>query len=626
MPQRDDRMMKGSADRCGPLASSQGQFGRRSFVAASLAASAVGTVLPARAAPRAAPLDQLYAEMEAAYLRRSPEHATSLGIDHGANAAARGLLDQRSHSAIVDEQREQAGFAARLKALDTAALSEDDRQDVEALAFDRAAKAGIAEFPGIRLAEPYAVTQRNGAYQDIPQFLVDQHEVSGSADAEAYLARMAAFADILDQETERVRGDAAERGVLAPDFTLRLAARQLRLLRDQPADRADIVANLAKKAKAKGLSAEFAAKVETLYASAIVPALDRQITELDRLAATAGSTAGLSRVPGGERLYAAALRAQTTTDRDPAEMAEMGQELLASLHGQIEALLHQQGMSKGKLSDRIAALRADPAQSYPATEAGAAEALADATRMIKEMRARLPSMFGTLPRNEVVVRRIPPATEQGAAGGFYDLGSIDGTRPGTFYINLAPGRQPERFGLPTLVYHEAIPGHHMHASIQQESNLPLIRKTLWFGAFNEGWAHYAEQIADEMGVYEANPLGRLGYLSGALFRAMRLVVDTGLHAGGWSRDEAIAFVVEKTFVDKAEATSEVDRYCVLPGQACSYMLGRETINAARRRARSALGDRFDIRVFHDLILGRGSIPMYQLSANVDRWITKQTRS
>jgi uncharacterized protein (DUF885 family) len=247
--------------------------------------------------------------------------------------------------------------------------------------------------------------------------------------------------------------------------------------------------------------------------------------------------------------------------------------------------------------------------------------------------ARLPEQFITLPKAQLQIKRVPVEIEAGAPGGYYQTGALDGSRPGAYYINLRNTAEWPRFTLPTLTYHEGIPGHHMQGSIAQEANctetrttdcIPLIRSSiLWFSGYGEGWALYAEQVADEMGLYKDDPLGRLGYLQSMAFRAARLVVDTGLHAKGWSREKAIDYMVSVTGDQPSSIATEVERYIVWPGQACAYMVGRQTINRMRDKARAELGDKFDIRAFHDRILLDGAVPLSVLEANITAWIAAQ---
>jgi uncharacterized protein (DUF885 family) len=268
-----------------------------------------------------------------------------------------------------------------------------------------------------------------------------------------------------------------------------------------------------------------------------------------------------------------------------------------------------QGMTTGTVGQRLRAMYDDPKYHYPNTDAGKAQLLADLNGKVKVVQAKLPAWFKTLPKSTVEIKRVPPYVEAGQPQGYYQQGALDGSRPGAYYINLRDTAEIPSFFLPTLTYHEAIPGHHLQLSLQQEADLPLIRKVVWFSAYGEGWALYAEQLADEMGMYETDPLGRIGYLHDAMFRAVRLVVDTGMHQMRWSRETALAFFIDTLGDTDASAATEVERYCVWPGQACSYMVGKLTWLRLRARARAALGARFDIREFHDAGLLPGATPL-----------------
>ena len=221
----------------------------------------------------------------------------------------------------------------------------------------------------------------------------------------------------------------------------------------------------------------------------------------------------------------------------------------------------------------------------------------------------MPQYFGVLPKTKVVIRRVPVATEAGAPGGYYNAGSLDGSRPGAYYINLRDTAEVPSWTLPTLTFHESIPGHHLQLSLQQEAGLPLIRKVVWFSAYGEGWALYAEQLAEEMGMYQDDPLGQVGYLHDAMFRAVRLVVDSGMHGMRWSREQAVKYYTDALGDPEASAITEVERYCVWPGQACSYMVGKLTWLRLRERAKASLGPKFDIREFHDAGLLPGATPL-----------------
>ncbi|MBN9578375.1 MAG: DUF885 domain-containing protein [Alphaproteobacteria bacterium] len=255
-------------------------------------------------------------------------------------------------------------------------------------------------------------------------------------------------------------------------------------------------------------------------------------------------------------------------------------------------------------------------------DAGKEKLIADLNVKVRTVRAMLPKYFRTLPRADVVIKRVPKYIEEGQAGGYYNSPSLDGSRPGIYYINLRNTAEVPSWTLPTLTYHEAIPGHHLQGAIQQEVNLPLIRKVSFFSAYAEGWALYAEELADEMGLYKNDPFGRIGYLHDAMFRAVRLVVDTGIHAMHWSRDKAIAYYVGAIGDPVPAATTEVERYCVWPGQACSYMLGKLAILRLREKAKRDLGAKFDLRDFHEAILRAGAVPLHVLDTVIDGYIRK----
>lgn len=277
---------------------------------------------------------------------------------------------------------------------------------------------------------------------------------------------------------------------------------------------------------------------------------------------------------------------------------------------QIATLLDAQGIPGGPVGGRLAALRADPQFLYENTDAGKERLIADLNRKVAAVQGQLSDYFGALPKAPVEIRRVPKEIELATPSGYYEPGSLDGARPGAYYINLRDTAEHARWRLPTLTFHESIPGHHLQITLANEvSNLPLLRKIIWFSSYGEGWALYAEQLAVEMGLYDEDPLGHVGQLQAALFRAVRLVVDTGLHAKGWSRERAIAYFVDTLGDPASVATTEVERYCVWPGQACSYMVGKLTWLRLRDEARRALGPDFDLRKFHDAGLLSGAMPL-----------------
>jgi uncharacterized protein (DUF885 family) len=277
-------------------------------------------------------------------------------------------------------------------------------------------------------------------------------------------------------------------------------------------------------------------------------------------------------------------------------------------------------MTQGPVGKRLRALYANTRYRYPNTDPGKARLIADLNAQVRAMQAKLPQYFATLPKAPVEIRRVPKFIEAGAPGGYYNAPSLDGARPGIYWINLRDTAEKPSWTLPTLTYHEAIPGHHLQISLQQEADLPMIRRTAVISAYVEGWALYAENLAQEMGVYADDPLGELGFLQAALFRAARPVVDTGLHARRWTREQAIQVMCDIDGDPPSTAATEVERYCVWPGQAVSYMIGKLTWLRLRDKAKAALGPRFDLRKFHDAGLLSGAMPLTVLEPVIDCYI------
>ncbi|MGD0143671.1 MAG: DUF885 family protein, partial [Rhizomicrobium sp.] len=354
------------------------------------------------------------------------------------------------------------------------------------------------------------------------------------------------------------------------------------------------------------------------------PALDRQIALVKEMQGHATHDAGVWKLKDGESYYADSLINWTTSSMKPVDIHKTGVDLVKTLSAQIDTIMKAQGMTQGTVGERLRGMYNDPKFRYPNTDEGKDKLLADLNVKVQAVRAKLPQYFRTLPKANLIIKRIPKYTEAGQPGGYYQPASLDGTRPGTYYINLRDTAEVPSWTLPTLTYHEGIPGHHLQGSIQQETNLPMIRKLSFFSAYIEGWALYAEQLADEIGMYDNDPFGRIGYLHDAMFRGVRLVVDTGMHAMRWSREDAIKYYVDALGDPDTSAATEVERYCIWPGQACSYMLGKLTILRLREKAKTALGPRFDIRDYNDAVLVSGAVPLAVLEQVVDRYIAAKS--
>jgi uncharacterized protein (DUF885 family) len=562
--------------------------------------------------------DQFFAED----LDHSPESVTSLGLDKGARAAAKYKLDDGSLAAVADAKARNTVQLRKLKAIDRAQLSGQDLVDYDSVLY----VADIQEqgnrafnYGGGGSGAPYVVSQLTGVYQGVPDFLDSQHSIETKADVDAYLARLEAFAVAIDQDNEQVRHDVGL-GVVPPDFILDKALIQLRALRDAPPEKANLVQSLVRRGKEKHIQGDYADVAARIYTGKVQPALDRQIALLAGLRPHAVHDAGVARLPQGEEYYRLSLQNWTTTNRDPADIHKVGLDLVADYSSQIDVILKQQGMSQGGVGQRLRALYDDPKYRYPNTDEGKVKLIADLNAKVAQVQAKLPEWFKTLPKAKLDIRRVPKATEAGAPGGYYQNGSLDGSRPGAYYINLRDTAETPSWVLPTLTFHEGIPGHHLQLSLAQEATLPTIRKIQFFSGYGEGWALYAEQLAVEMGMYQDDPLGHVGQLHDAMFRAVRLVVDTGLHSQNWSREKAITYAVDVLGDQDATLTTEIERYCVWPGQACSYMLGKLEWLQLRQKAKDAMGARFDIRTFHDAGLLSGAMPLAVLDRRIDAYI------
>ena len=551
-------------------------------------------------------------------LDRSPEFATSLGLDTGPRAAQKAMLDAASVAAWQQDKARTAAQLARLRTIDRSRLGPQDQVNYDSVVYVTAlADQQNRDFPFI--GGPYVVSQLTGSYQSVPDFLDSQHSIETRQDAEDYLSRLSAFATVLDQEDGQVRHDLAL-GVVPPDFILDKTLIQMTALRDAPPSKSNLVQSLVRRTRATSIPGDWEARATAIYTGKVQPALDRQMALVREMRAHAVHDAGVARLPQGQAFYALSLKNWTTSDMPPAEIHRTGLELVTSHQAQLDALMKAQGLTQGTVGERLRALYNDPKYRYPNTDEGKVKLIADLNVKVAEVQARLPQWFGVLPKARLDIRRVPKATEAGAPGGYYQPGDLAGTRPGAYYINLRDTAEVPSWTLPTLTFHEGIPGHHLQGSLALEAGLPLIRKTQFFSGYGEGWALYAEQLAVEMGMYDNDPLGHIGQLHDSMFRAVRLVIDTGLHSQNWSREQAIRYYVETLGDQDASATTEVERYCVWPGQACSYMLGKLDWLRQRERAKQALGPRFDIRKFHDAGLLSGAMPLTVLDTRVGEYI------
>lgn len=596
---------------------------RRAFIAGSTAVAAAASLpvevaagQPAAPATAKSPADaRFHALLDKIFYDRladNPEGATRLGLDTGPRAALRSKLTDESAAA---QQRELARAKADLAAvtrMNLATLSPAAQLDHDIIRYQlESGIAGASRFTyGASLGRfsPYVLSQLSGAYRDVPDFLDSQHRVANAADADAYIARLSAFPKAIDDNTDRQRADAA-RGVFAPDYILDTTLKQLAAVRDQPPEQTVPVRALEAKLKAANLPDGHAAAAAAIMQEKVFPALDRQRALVTELRTKATHDAGCWRLPDGEAYYAAAAEAATTVKLTGDEIHKLGLAQVAEISARIDAILKTQGLTQGTVGARMVELNKRPDQLFANTDPGREELLALLNTQVKAMYARLPEQFAIIPKAPVEVRQLPAAIRAGAPGGYYQAATLDGSRPGIYYINLRDTFDRPKFGLATLSYHEAVPGHHMQVMTALESaDIPLIRRRGGFSGYSEGWALYAEQLADEMGMYEGNPLGQVGYLQSLLFRATRLVVDSGMHSKRWSREKATDYLIAITGIARGRSQGEIDRYTCWPGQACSYKIGHTKWVELRDWAKAKAGANWDPKTFHR-VLAQGAMPL-----------------
>jgi uncharacterized protein (DUF885 family) len=598
---------------------------RREFLATSGAAALTIPFLTGRPAfAQAAPstgsgdaaLNAVFERIFQEQVRTSPTGATFLGLDKGELAPLRSKLDTRP---IAQARREEAArtdkFIGWLEAIPEAGLSDPAKLNREVILWDlKTNNVGPRRFDISNPQRPYQVSQQDGLYFSRPDFLHSAHPIDNASDAEAYLSRLAQFATELDNETAEVKRQAA-RGFLAPGWSLDLALKQMQELRSPPPAQSPMADSVASRTAAKNIAGDWRGRAARIIADQVYPALDREIAAVTALRPTTAPGDGVWRVPGGDQIYAAALAEATTTTYTADEIHQIGLQQVAEISAELDKILRSVGLTTGSVGERLTAFNKRPDQLYPNTDAGRTQLIDDLNVGVKAMYAKLPQAFKTLPKQPLEIRRVPPEIQDGASNGYYRQATLDGSRPAIYFINLKSTGDWPKYTLPALTYHEGVPGHHLQLSIAQLSgNLPMLRRIAFYSAYGEGWALYSEQLADELGGYKG--VERAGYLQSFLFRAERLVVDTGLNHKRWTREQAIDHMIATTGFARGRAQREIERYCASPGQACSYKIGHIAWERARAKAKAALGPRFDLRDFHEILL-EGAMPLTILERRVD---------
>lgn len=534
-------------------------------------------------------------------------------------------LTDRSPARARAMQEKLSDDLATLRSYDRADLDESNQLSYDILEYFLAIQQEGERFH----QHNYPLNQLFGVQNELPSFMAAQHAIQSEGDAQDYVARLGKFPAMAEQVMAGLR-EREQAGILPPTFVVEKVLAEMRAFTGVPATDnvlytsfADRLAKLDEDAVSTDERTALLAEVEAAISGQVYPAYQVFIAYYDELLPKTTGNHGVWALPDGADFYAWSARMHTSTDMTPAQIHQLGLDEVARIEAEMNQILVGEGLVEGSIGERVQQIATRPDQLYPDTDEGRAAIIADFTRIIEEIDGGLDGVFNVRPRQGVEVERVPEFREKTAPGAYYQPPAFDGSRPGKFFINLRNTAEVARFGMRTLAYHEAIPGHHFQTTIQQElTGVPTFRKVLPFTAFSEGWALYTEQLAWELG-FQDEPLDNLGRLQGEMMRAVRLVVDTGMHDKRWTREQAIAYMLEKTGMPETDVVAEIERYLVMPGQALAYKVGMQKILELRARAKDRLGEKFDLAAFHDLVLTGGDLPLALLEQRVDAWIGEQ---
>ena len=474
----------------------------------------------------------------------------------------------------------------------------------------------------------YPVNQLFGVQNQFPSFMANTHRLLGPRDCAYYVQRLGALPRKFDQVLEGL-AVREQKQIIPPRFVVEKVLKEMNdFVAQPPAENILATSFKTRAAKIEKLTneqrADFQEQVEGQIKKKVYPAYQKLIDYFTALLPKTTTDDGVWKLPDGDAFYAYQLRQNTTTTLNPVEIHALGVAEVARIEGEMRALLDANGFAGQPIGAAIDALGKDPRFLFANDDAGRAAALAEYTRLIDQALERSKQLFSSIPKAKIEVRRVPEFKQATAPGAYYEGAALDGTRPGIFYANLRDMNEVAKWGMPTLAYHEGVPGHHFQIATAQElTGLPQFRKLIPFTSYAEGWALYTEWLAKDAGWYESDPFGDLGRLQAELFRAVRLVVDTGIHAQRWTRERAIAYMLEHTGMGEKEVTSEIERYIVMPGQACAYKVGMLKIRGLRTRAQQELREKFDVREFHDVVLKNGALPLEILEQQVNEYITRK---
>ena len=566
-------------------------------------------------------LNDWFAARTAEDLARSPMLQTYLG-----HKTAQGKLDDVSQAAL-DEQYEigQQNIADMHKLFAPDKLDRQGKISYRLFEYN----GGVAKTDHPFVGHQYVFNHMSGPHSEFPTFMVNFHKVETIADAQGYIARLGAAKRYFAQYQTRAEAQ-VENGIVLPKFVYgKLIAASENIIAGEPfSDGHDSPLYADIKAKINKLDAPQADKHALLVqagqalATSLGPAYENLITMFEAHEKIATDDDGAWKHPDGAAYYNSRLRTYTTTDLSAEEIHEIGLKEVARIQGEMRQIM-QQVKFEGSLQEFYSFLRTDARFTFSNDDAGRAQYMAGATAVIDDMKGRLDDLFITKPKADMIVKRVEPFREATAFFAFYNLPSQDGSRPGTYFINLKDVRDQPIYLMQALAYHEGIPGHHMQLAIAMElENIPEFRKRGLHTAYIEGWALYAESVPAELGLY-TDPYSDFGRLSMEIFRAARLVVDTGLHAKKWTREQAVQYMLENIPNTESSIRGEIDRYIVWPGQATAYKIGMIKIGDLKKSAQMELGDKFDIREFHDVVLANGSVPLSILEELVAEWVASE---
>lgn len=536
--------------------------------------------------------------------------------------------DDLTDQSLAQEKKMQAKLKADLATLqkyDRASMNEADALNYDMLAYFLNMQAEGEKFNH----HNYPLNQLFGIQNEFPTFMATQHPVESIKEAENYLARLDKVPVMVDQVMEGLLVREQEK-IIPPTFVVEKVLKEMRTFVAADPKQNILYTSLQEKFSelkkdqiSQAQQKQFLSATEVAIREKVYPAYAKFITYYQQLLPKTSGNMGVWALPDGDAFYAYSVKMHTTTEMTPEQVHALGLSEVARIEAEMNAILIAQGQTEGTVGARLQEIAKRPDQLYPDTDAGRAQIINDFQKIINDINSGLGPYFNHRPSTGVEVERVPEFRQQTAPGAYYNPPAFDGSRPGVFYINLRNTAEVAKFGMRTLAYHEAIPGHHFQIALQQElTGVPTFRKVLPFTAFAEGWALYSERLAWEAG-FQKDPLDNLGRLQAEMFRAVRLVVDTGMHYKHWTREQSIDYMLEKTGMPETDVTAEIERYLVMPGQALAYKVGMNKILDLREKAKLELGDKFDIKAFHDVVLTGGSMPLALLEKRVDNWIAQE---